>query len=204
MGVASFLLCLYSSRSVQVTGILVQALAYLAFYIEQGAVLQALSEDPLEAPLPFGTRRKRRISGALKEAVARAVAIGSHGRTGAQVLQNMSRYQRRLMGASRKANDWTRHRVARYWQHVQAFCLSARCSTYALSMDATRAGFKDMLFSAMFLPEVRKAFWLPPQEPPPTQTPPPQSRRKHRRKRAANAGFGRRKHAAKIERWRIS
>ena len=52
----------------------------------------------MEAPLPFGTRRKRRISGALKEAVARAAAIGSHGRTGAQVLQNMSRYQRRLMG----------------------------------------------------------------------------------------------------------
>lgn len=142
-----------------------QVMCWLAFYLEQGTWMQGSSTDPLQAPIPSANRRKRRYSKLLQEAVAKEAAEGGHGRSARAVLENMSHFQRkRCKLAAKSANKWVDGRLARYWDACKQTCRTPGLSVFGVAADQTRAGQRDMLFSCLYLTEVRKACWLPPQD----------------------------------------
>ena len=166
MHLATFLQWLSSSSNASVQWVLFQVICWVAFFVETGPWILEATDDALQALLPSANRRKRRYSQSLKEEVAKAAAEGSHGRSARQVLENMSRFQRRIVSAAAgKANSWIDLRLARYWAAALELSRGGGLHVFGLALDATRAGGKDMLFSCLYFPEVGKGFWLPPQDP---------------------------------------
>eukprot|EP00974_Lingulodinium_polyedra_P119953 11173145-Lingulodinium_polyedra.AAC.1 len=97
--------------------------------------------------------------------------------------------QRALIKYAKHANQWLDRRVSRYWQAIQDTCRVPGLNVFGLALDQTRAGQKDMLFTALYLPELHKGCWLPPQETRPRcgycdrggpPKAPAENRRKHR------------------------
>eukprot|EP00974_Lingulodinium_polyedra_P120366 11174731-Lingulodinium_polyedra.AAC.1 len=58
-----------------------QQLALLAWHIERSQFLCNAAEDPLEAPMPKGKKRRRAISFMVKDRVAQVAGEGGMGRT---------------------------------------------------------------------------------------------------------------------------
>ena len=109
MHLATFLQWLSSSSNDLVQWVLFQVICWVAFFVETGPWILEATDDALQAPLPSANRRMRRYSQSLKEEVAKAAAEGSHGRSARQVLENMSRFQRRIVsgaaGEAKGRND---------------------------------------------------------------------------------------------------
>eukprot|EP00974_Lingulodinium_polyedra_P013300 1289499-Lingulodinium_polyedra.AAC.1 len=60
-------------------------------------------------------------------------------------------------------NDFVKDRVALYWHVAQSSLAGSVGPVLSFVSDATRAGGKDFLFSALYSPRGGFGFWLPPQ-----------------------------------------
>ena len=141
-----------------------QLVCSLSVVVEHSSWLQQSTTDHLQSPLPSGPYKRRRITVEVKHAVARAAAEGSVARnaTGVMaVVQRLRGYRKRKREG--KANSFVYDRVALYWAVVRAMFQQAIRPVFSLTMDATRAGGRDMLYSAVYCQSLGLAAWLPPQ-----------------------------------------
>ena len=165
MPVAKALLWLSSGNAPMVQYLYRQLLCFLAFLIERRTPwLRAASADFLQAPLPRGKKRTRRLSKHLKDAIAQAAADRSVAPSGARVLQQMHRWKgvlKRIRCGHANLNVWGH--LAAYWTAAQTLATRVQRPAFGLAWDATRVDGKEMLFSALFFCSLLKGFWLPPQ-----------------------------------------
>ena len=142
-------------------------LCCIGFVVEHGPLWDESSIDALmDAPVPLGPKRARRLDPALTSAVAAAAGSGDVlGRTGGAVARSLARV--RKWGSKRVKKDFANKAVRRrnhwYGKAMREEASSTRTRVVSLAMDGTRVGGKDMFYSAMYLPETGRAFWCPPQ-----------------------------------------
>lgn len=166
MRVGQVLQWLAQGTSTSSRSLFLQLLFLVSHFIEEGAWVRGASTDFLQAPLPQGPKRRRRIATHLKEAVAAEGAKAGVGRSGAKVLQVVSRTKGcKQIKREGHANTFDSSRVARYWQGGKAVLRRMPRPWVSVTCDATRAGGQDMLFSALHVASLDRSMWLPPQVP---------------------------------------
>ena len=144
-----------------------QLICWLAFLLEGGAWIEGSSADHLTAPLPMGNVRRRDIPRRVRDAVGEAAGSGQIGRSGRAVMAVMHRFSRRqaakMSNSGRAANKYLVQRVKQYWHKVRSAFRAPGARIFSIALDATRVAGKDMLFQALYVPELGAAAWLPPQ-----------------------------------------
>ena len=141
-----------------------QVLCAVAWRLERGAWVSTATTDLLQAPLPQGPVKRRRLRTALTHHAAQAVAEAHIGRSGRAVFDALQRF-RSVVAKTRvsRANEWCRLRVAAYWAYGRALLRTAPKPWFSLAWDGTRAGGKEALFAALYTHALGVGMWLPPQ-----------------------------------------
>ena len=138
----------------------------IAWMLDHSDLWSTSSSDALvDAPVPIGAKRARRLDGNLLQAVAREAGSGAAGRTGGAVARSMKRYRRwsttRLSDAV--ANLAAGRRVFDYWRKLQQVFSRVDQPVLSVCMDGTRMSGKDTLYATLYSPAMGMGAWCPPQ-----------------------------------------
>ena len=158
------LLMLASGPLVVTGGMLRQLVVWLGFFVDRSSWIMRASTDALQAPMPYATKRARVVDVRVRDAVAEAAGSREGGNSSSQVVKHLKRFGiKKLRLKAKSATPFTLERVARYWKKGKEEFGNAKDVVVAIVMDATRAGRKDVLSSALWSDKLNRAMWLPPQ-----------------------------------------
>ena len=160
------LLALAKGPSPRCASIFVHLVVYLADMVDRGAWVQGAPTSVLDAPMPQGARKRRRMPRTTRDVVAAMAADGGLARSGNKVLLVMARKHGWMKDSRpRLGGAVTRERCARYWACVRKKLKHVKKQHWTLVWDGTRAGRKDLLIGCLWSRELSLACWLPPQAP---------------------------------------
>ena len=137
---------------------------WLAWVLEQSAFAAQASGDLLQLPLQQGPVRKRAIPPAFKAAVSREAALGKLGKSPAQVVRSIRRFQRGRHRQEPEPGSHLWHDLAAR-QHLQATQTAfspAGWRFLAVCCDATRFDGLDCLWAMVSSTDLGLASWCVP------------------------------------------
>ena len=137
-----------------------------AFVLEQSKWWLAMSSDAvLDAPVPQGPKRARRLDPNLRQQLGKMASEGDLSRTGGHAVKVMARMRQWNIKkmCQRTGQKTVEHRVATYAEEVQGTLSGENVNIVSLAFDGTRMSGKDTLHCDVYSPELQLASWAPPQ-----------------------------------------
>ena len=138
----------------------------LGWAIDRSSWWGSASTDVLlDAPVPMGHRRARRLDPALVQALAHAGAEGTFARAPGRLTAAMARFRRwhgqRVTGKTVTAG--TSMVMLQYQGAGQAAFSETATPVLSVALDGTRMDGRDTLYVAVYAPATALAIWAPPQ-----------------------------------------
>ena len=123
------------------------------------------SDASLDAPVPQGRLRAKRIDPNLRDEVAPMLSAGSLSRTSVHVSKLLARVRKwkvKVVGPDLASVLWRRDRPTTCVQG-ESFFSQPHVTTVSVTLDATRMSGRDTLYVALYSPYLDLDFWCPPQ-----------------------------------------
>ena len=165
IGVDTLLMWLTHTAGTACKPVLGSLLRAIAWHIERSGIWERASGDALvDAPVPQGLKRSRRLDPELRRSMAEAVGQQVAGRTSLKLSVAFNRFRQfhRIAVSARQVDRGLWDRLFAYLQLGRTTFTPARTQIVGLVGDGTRVDKHDYNFYALYSPSLDIAMWCPP------------------------------------------